>query len=190
MKKILFYNWIEFDDPLRRGGGVTVYQKNLIEKMIEDDDVEVSFFCSGRTYDMKNKEMRIVEEKTIFGDKCKSFVVINSPILAPAALSFNDVKTYLYDETLSVLLEKFILDQGGYDVIHFNNMEGLTLNVLKLKEKFNNTRFIFSVHNYYMFCPQVHLWKSEVENCPSFNEGRDCINCMKDNVNKKRLRKS
>ena len=27
--KILFYNWVQFDDPERRGGGVSIYQRNL-----------------------------------------------------------------------------------------------------------------------------------------------------------------
>ena len=187
MKKVLFYNWIEFDDPLNRGGGVTVYQKNIIEKIIEDKDIEVSFFSAGRSYDVKDKKLRIIKQENIYGDRCKSFVIINSPILAPAALSFNDIKTYLYDETLNELLEKFIIKQGGYDIIHFNNMEGLTLNVLKLKEKFPTTRFIFSLHNYYMFCPQVNLWKQDKNNCAMFNEGKECIKCMPDNLIKKKI---
>ena len=38
MKKILYYNWVPFDDDENRGGGVSIYQKNLIEKILEDGE--------------------------------------------------------------------------------------------------------------------------------------------------------
>ena len=35
--------------------------------------------------------------------------------------------------------------------IHFNNFEGLSLNVLKIKEDFPDIKIIVSLHNYYLF---------------------------------------
>ena len=41
MKKILIYNWVPFDETENKGGGVSVYTKNLIRHLIRRDDLEV-----------------------------------------------------------------------------------------------------------------------------------------------------
>ncbi len=51
MKKILIYNWIAFDEKENKGGGVTVYTRNLISHLSERGDWEVCFLSSGRAYD-------------------------------------------------------------------------------------------------------------------------------------------
>ena len=38
--KILYYNWVDYLDAERRGGGVSVYQKNLIAALEGDPEVE------------------------------------------------------------------------------------------------------------------------------------------------------
>lgn len=35
--KILYYNWIQFDELY--GGGVNVYQKNIIEELIKNNEI-------------------------------------------------------------------------------------------------------------------------------------------------------
>ena len=41
MKKILLYNWVQFDDEEKRGGGVTVYFKIVIDQVLKDDRNEM-----------------------------------------------------------------------------------------------------------------------------------------------------
>jgi cellulose synthase/poly-beta-1,6-N-acetylglucosamine synthase-like glycosyltransferase len=48
--KILFYNWVQFEDPEKRGGGVSIYQKNLIEKLSLDRTKDIYFLSSGIAY--------------------------------------------------------------------------------------------------------------------------------------------
>ena len=45
--KILYYNWVDYLDPEGRGGGVSVYQKNLLEEFGKSNNNELYFLCSG-----------------------------------------------------------------------------------------------------------------------------------------------
>lgn len=60
--KILYYNWIQFDNPEGIGGGVNVYQKNLIEYIVKHTNDNIYFLSSGWKYDGYNQTIRI--EKT------------------------------------------------------------------------------------------------------------------------------
>ncbi len=177
--KILYYNWVPFDDDENRGGGVTVYQRNLIAELLKKTDYEVFFISSGISYSLRKKEPYFVRTKNIFKKRCKTFQIVNSPILSPGHCAFDDMELYLYDLKLYQLFKNFVLKFGPFDVIHFNNFEGLSLNVLKIKEDFPDIKIIVSLHNYYLFCPQVNLWKREKENCLDFDDGKDCLQCLK-----------
>ena len=58
--KVLLYNWIPFDNESGRGGGVTVYLKNLIQEIIEHnkENIELFFLSSGCYYDIYNTTIR------------------------------------------------------------------------------------------------------------------------------------
>ena len=177
--KILYYNWVSFDDDENRGGGVTMYQRNLIQNLLDmPDRPEVYFISSGIAYSLFRSKTHIIRTKNIFGNRCKSFQIVNSPILSPGYFSFDDVRLYLRDKTLYAIFRTFIEKHGPFDVIHFNNFEGLSLNVLKIKEDFPDTKIVYSMHNYYAFCPQVNLWKRENANCLNFHGGSDCLTCL------------
>ena len=180
MKKILFYNWVQFDDSEKRGGGVTVYLKNLIDQLILDKDYEVFFLSSGMSYDVNDSSIRIESTPNIYDEtgRCHSFEIVNSPVLSPAYLQFHDLDIYLNDEKLYNMIKTFIKDQNGIDIIHLHNLEGLSINVLNIKKDFPNTKILFSLHNYFPFCPQVNLWWREQLNCVDFKNGSECSNCV------------
>lgn len=175
--KILYYNWVPFDDNARRGGGVTVYLNDLISKMSLDNQLQCSFFSSGLKYTFDNK-LRIEETKNCFSNRVKSFQIINSPVHAPACMQFSNLDIYLNDTTLLNLLESFWVEQGGFDVVHFNSLEGLSLSVLKLKELHPEAKFYYSLHNYFLFCPQVNLWTSTGMNCYCHSQFPYCSRCV------------
>ena len=176
--KILYYNWVPFDDDENRGGGVSVYQRNLISYLLKQSDNEVYFISSGIAYTAESKGVYIKRTSNIYGKRCKTYQIINSPILSPGHCAFDDMDIYLSDLELYQIFKKFITQNGPFDVIHFNNFEGLSLHVLKIKEDFPNTKMIYSLHNYYAFCPQVNLWKKERESCYDFHDGKDCLTCL------------
>ncbi len=186
-KKILIYNWIPFDETEGKGGGVTVYTKNLIKYLAEHTDWEIFFLSSGRAYDRKCKRTYIEQTTNIFGKNCRSYQIVNSPVLSSAHLSFAYPEDMLEDRVLKKVVGEFFAVWGGFDIVHFQNFEGLSLSVLELKEKYQKTRFIYSLHNYYMFCPQVMLWRNDRESCTLRRCGRACISCMPRDVHKRKV---
>jgi len=183
-KKILFYNWDYLDG--NEGGGVTVYSRNLISNLRKDKNYEIFYFNSGISYDT-SKKLKIKRIKNSISKEIKTYTIVNSPILAPSHHNFYGIKEYLTDTSLYEILKKFILKQGGFDIIHFNNLEGLSVNVLKLKEDFPKTKFIFSVHNYFLFCPQVNLWNKEKLSCDDYCSGKECLDCLVHYYDKNRI---
>lgn len=167
---ICYYNWVDFDDNLKRGGGVTVYQNNIMNAASCTKD-KFYFIASGVYY--KPPFNRVSYE--INGDRAR---IYNSETLAPSHLSFYSKSQVEGEDTANAFVD-IIKKWGDVDIIHFNNLEGLPVEVLKLlKEQCPNIKIVFSVHNYYAFCPQVNLWHDEKENCLDFNDGKNCIGCV------------
>lgn len=184
--KILFYNWVPFDDKHHRGGGVAVYLHDLIGRFSEDPQYECTFFSSGLEYTFDGK-LRIEKTQNCNAENVASFQIVNSPVHAPACMQFTDLQTYLNDTALLELLDAFWEEQGGFDIVHFHNLEGLSLPVLQLKDRHPDAKFYFSLHNYFLFCPQVNLWTDTGNNCyrsPSFPHCSQCIVTANTNVEK------
>ncbi len=176
--KILFYNWVDYLDDEKRGGGVSVYQRNLIHALDARDDTECLFLSSGISYDLFNNTPRW--ERVRHGpaeDRDKRYEIVNSGVLSPAHHSFGDMRQVEDDATRDTFFD-FLRARGPFDVVHFNNLEGLPASVLSLKEHFPQTRVVLSLHNYYPICPQVNLWYQERENCLDYDDGRKCENCL------------
>lgn len=182
--KILFYNWVRFDDDENRGGGVTVYQRNIIEQLVGEGH-EVLFFYSGIDYDFINKNVYYKRIEPSCSIDCTIYTIVNSPVFSPAHLMFNDLDIVCNDVVLKNIVDDLFQEIGGVDVIHFNNIEGLSLSVLELKHKYSRTKFIFSVHNYYIFCPQVNLWRKNKIRCTDHEDGYACLSCLPYTINLK-----
>lgn len=175
MKKILIYNWTQFDKP--DGGGVTVYINNIINEMVKDPNISVTFLSSGTKYSLFRRKMFIKKTKNKYSNKVNSYTIYNSKTMF-AINQFSRIDIYNLDDSIPQLLSKFIEEHGPFDVIHFNNLEGLSLNVLKLKEKYPQTKFIYSMHNYFPVCPNVYLWQHDKTNCLDYQNGKQCLNCI------------
>ena len=177
--RILFYNWIQFDKKNNSGGGVNVYQKNIIDYLVNNTDHEIFFLSSGIYYDLVSKKIRIKESNNVYGSKCRTFKLINSTCMAPVKALYEDIETYLTDMSVYNVFANFVKEHH-FDVIHFNNIEGLPLNCLKIKRDFPETRVIYSLHNYYMFCPQVNLFYHNEKNCDKYDDSKACCRCLAD----------
>ena len=188
--RILLYNWIPFDDKNGRGGGVTVYLKNLIDEILKEDNekIEIFFLSSGCYYDIYNEETRYEEISNIYGKKCRTFSIINSPVFSPGFLSFYYLDKVLYDKILKDVFDKFLNTYGPFDAVHFHNLEGLSIPLLACKKDCPKTKFIYTLHNYYPFCPQINLWKEEHCNCNSQNTDETCMKCMDQHVPAEKLK--
>ena len=182
MKKVLIYNWSHVDDMI--GGGVTVYIQNLINALIQSGEYKVTFLNSGWTYDKSGKTY-IKKVNNQFNPLLECYEIVNSPVLAPIEQCAENLRIYLNDKTMLPIINGFIKEQNGFDVIHFNNLEGISLDVLRLKEKYPDIKVIYSMHNYFPFCSRVNLWQDGITDHPhncnktSYDE---CVNCYKRNA--------
>lgn len=183
--KILYYNWIQFDNKDNIGGGVNIYQRNVIEYLINNTNYEVYFLSSGWKYNPFRFAPYIKQTDNIFKEKCKTFEIINSSIIAPAFWAHKNLKKYNIDEESYLLLKDFIQKYGPFDVIHFNNLEGVSINILKIKELYPKTKIIYSVHNYQIICPLVQYFNNQEQIiCNDFKRGVSCLTCSTRNFNK------
>ncbi|MGO4909636.1 glycosyltransferase [Pseudorhodobacter sp. W20_MBD10_FR17] len=188
--RILYYNWVDYTDAEGRGGGVTLYQRNVIEGLEAHRDIEAVFLSSGLSYDLRTRPPRW--EATRHGaakSQKRRFELVNSGVFAPAHSSFGDPSQVSHPATRAAFFD-FVAQTGPYDVIHFNNLEGLPADVLTIKQQHPQTQIILSLHNYYPICPQVNLWANERQSCDDFAGGARCITCLPQQANARLLRVS
>ncbi len=172
--RVLFCNWIDYRDPENRGGGVSVYQRNLIDTLVSHGGVETAFLSAGTAHDLFNRRPHVVQ---IEGGPSPRHALVNSGVVAPAHSDFGGAAQLDHAPTEAAFAD-FVDRSGPWDVIHFNNLEGLPANVLSLRRRWPQTRFVVSLHNYYPFCPQVNLWHDERETCDDFQGGARCETCL------------
>jgi glycosyltransferase involved in cell wall biosynthesis len=177
--RILYYNWVDYLDDEGRGGGVSVYQRNLLAAIDAQPGIEAAFLSSGLSFDLPPGAPRW--EPVRHGplrDRERRYEIVNSGAQSPAHHSFGAPGQVSHPATEAVLCD-FIATTGPYDVMHLNNLEGLPAAALgALRARFPAMRLVLTLHNYYPFCPQVNLWHQERETCGDFDAGRACVNCL------------
>jgi glycosyltransferase involved in cell wall biosynthesis len=175
--RILLYNWVQFDDIESRGGGVRIYEKNLVEHLVSSSDHEIYTVTSGLEHDFLDPQIRIEPTTNVHGSRVKSYTVVNSTVIAPGHHAFGSA--HLFDEgEMLGRWHDFLERHGPFDVIQFDSLEGVPFTFLRIHERFPNTRVLLYAHNYYLVCPQVNLWKEERVHCSDYHKGRDCVNCI------------
>ena len=177
--KILLYNWVPFDNPGHIGGGVTTYCRNLIATILrERPDVQVYFLSSGWAYDISSKECFVRKLDNVFGERCRTFEIVNSPVPAAQEMLLNNPVVGIESQILKAVFSDFVKKYGPFSNIHFQNMEGLSLDVLSLKQEFPETRFIYSIHNYAPFCMTGFYFQRHNHcNCSPEHTSQDCMKC-------------
>lgn len=186
--RILYYNWVDYLDIENRGGGVSVYQRNLMTALQDRSGVDVTFLSSGLSYDLPAAAPRWEQVRHgVQQDRSRRYEIVNSGVLAPGHHAYGDPAQLEHAATVAAFFD-FIEHTGPYDVIHFNNLEGLPVSALALKERWPHTQLILSLHNYYFSCPQVNLWHQERETCDDNEGGRKCAGCLPEQHNPRHIR--
>lgn len=182
--KVLYINWVDYLNHANQGGGTSVYQKNLIEAIQQSPRpvIEPTFLSAGTSYDLiqtspRWEAMRHSPQNPIKNNIVKRFDLVNSGVLAPAHASFGNKAQLSHLQTKKIFFD-FLQKTGPYDVVHFNNIEGLPSDVLELRSHFPQTKVVYTLHNYYPFCPQVNLWYNEEHTCRDHKEWKHCVNCL------------
>lgn len=187
MRRILIYNWIPFDNKWGIGGGVTVYCKNLIGALIKYcDDVEICFVSSGWAYDYSNINCYYINSNNIFGERCKSYEIVNSPIPASQRFLLKNPSMAFKSEKLRNVVQGFYEKEGPFDVVHFNNVEGLSLDCIEYIIKNTKGRTIYSMHNYIPVCITGFYYLRHLsKNCNANYDCNDCKKCCDTRVPKR-----
>lgn len=173
--RILYYNWVDYQDRQGRGGGVSIYLKALMDGLGAENAIEPVFLASGLAHDLRPAVPRW--QPMPGKERAERYEIVNARPIAPAHAQFASPEQIAHAPTEAAFFD-FVARTGPYDVIHFHNLEGLPASVLTLKERWPQTRVVLSLHNYYPFCPQVNLWQNEARHCDDFLEGSACANCL------------
>jgi len=173
--KILYYNWTDFEDPRQRGGGVSIYQQNLIDAARQRGD-EAWFLSAGDCHSPFSRRPFLREVKAR-KEGVRKFVIVNSPFVTPGREAFGqDAAT---SPEMESVFAPFLREHGPFDVVHFNNLEGIPVSFLRVaREHSPAAKILFSMHNYFAVCPQVNLWFQDKAACYDFHDGRKCVNCL------------
>jgi glycosyltransferase involved in cell wall biosynthesis len=173
--KVLYYNWADYEDPEGGGGGVSVYQKNLIAAALAAGDAP-AFLSSGTSYGLVRRRPYV--RRVGAADRgVRKFEVVNSPVLSPGGAAFG--ADAAADPAMEALFADFLRREGPFAAVHFNNLEGIPASLLRVaKGHAPGARVVVGLHNYFPFCPQVNLWFQERENCRDYAGGRKCATCL------------
>lgn len=182
--KVLIYNWLPFDNPWNYGGGVTVYCRNLISEILEEEpDVDIYFLSSGFAYVASMDKTYIRKIDNVFGERVHQYEIVNSPVPAEQRWLYVNPLVALENQDLKELIGDFIENHGPFQTIHFNNIEGLSLDVLDLKQSFPETKFIYSIHNYVPMCVNGSYYMRHKHcNCNPDHTGEDCFKCTRADI--------
>jgi glycosyltransferase involved in cell wall biosynthesis len=168
--RIVLYNFLQPEEP--GAGGVGVYMKNIAEALAKNH--EVILLSSGDLYSPKKKEPWV----DFRNDAFQRAIIVNSPVVAPAAYAFADVGIQSNNTELDFVPELLQKKYGQIDVFHFHNIEGLTRPFFyELREAFPDARIVYSAHNYHPLCARVSLWYQDRMVCTDYREGQACTVC-------------
>lgn len=182
--KILIYNWLPYDNPWGWGGGVTVYCKNIINEILKQNPcTEIYFLSSGFAYDATRLDTYI-RPVDFGGDKrVHQMEIVNSPVPAEQRWMYVNPLVALENESLKKVFKEYIEQYGEFEAIHFNNIEGLSLDILDLKEDYPNTKFVYSIHNYVPLCVNGSYYMRHKHcNCTPDHTGEDCFKCTRADI--------
>ena len=178
--RILIYNWVPYNNQWNFGGGVTVYCRNLIQQIRRNNpEVSIYVLSSGFAYDASSLEIFTRKINSDSPD-VHQYEIVNSPIPAEQANMFVNPTAAVKNERLKKVFSDFLSKYGPFDVIHFNNIEGLSLDVFDLKKDYPDTRFIYSIHNYVPMCVHgFYYMRHKHKNCTPDHTGKDCMKCTR-----------
>jgi glycosyltransferase involved in cell wall biosynthesis len=173
--RILIYNFVQPEDPThKQGGGVAIYQRNLVRALL-DAGHEIVSLSSGDRYSLLGTTPRLAYE----AGTPERAIILNSPVYAPAHSSFHAIEHYADAVGLDAVPAALRARYGRFDVLHFQNVEGITAGFLRgMRKAFPEARMLLSAHNYNLVCPQVNLWFREHQACGDYRNGRACVNCL------------
>jgi glycosyltransferase involved in cell wall biosynthesis len=149
--------------PPASEGGTEIYTHNLSKELTKKHRVFI--FC--RISDPRRKEYEI---KEVFFDGLDIFSINNTFRLC------NSFEMFYKNEAIT---EKFIkiLDKIKPDIVHIQHLIFLsTLIIAEIKKR--KIPVVFTLHDYWLICPQWHFLKKDFTTCDNNIDISQCLNCL------------
>lgn len=172
--RIVLVNWAQIWDGASYGGGVNQYCQALAIELVKRGHDVVSLF-GGRTYLPAPTHCHIRRHDDWMG--VRVFEVINSPVMAPSIVQFEDPMGEVSAPELEDQVGRLLAELKP-DAIHWNNIEGFSIGCLAKARAVCQARHFFSLHNYHTICPQVYLMQGHRKTCYDFDNGHNCAKCI------------
>lgn len=143
-------------------GGSEVYAYNLCQKLAKEHEVFVFY----RVNDLHIKEYSVIHTNL---DKLEIFTINNT---------FRLYDSFEMTYKNNAIAEKFasILEQIRPDVVHIQHLLYLSTKLVKEIKK-RRIPVIFTLHDYWLICPQGQLFKNGMEVCNG-KDSLECIDCV------------
>lgn len=114
----------------------------------------------------------------------KMFEVVNSPLFHAGYLGtlnpYMDLK-----ESVSEKYFREVLDDFKPDIIHIQELAGLPSSLVDIIKEYS-IPMVMTLHNYYLLCPKVNLFKFDNKNCVENLVGKNCLICCSNAPNNNR----
>jgi hypothetical protein len=172
--RIVLVNWAQIWDGASYGGGVNQYCQSLAIELAARGHEVFSLF-GGRTYLPTPTDCFIRRHDDWLG--VKVFEVINSPVMAPSIVQFEDPMGEVSAPALEEQVGRLMAALKP-DAVHWNNIEGFSIGCIAAARRACDARHIFSLHNYHTICPQVYLMQGHRRACLDFDNGHNCASCI------------
>ena len=151
-----------------RAGGLIEYVEDIMAELVKRGHQEIYFFAG--SYDLKLKPYL----KEYKGNGIKYYELVNSPNIAPERME--RPLDECHQKTIERLFED-VLSKEMPDIVHIHELEGLTAGIIDVAKNYK-IPLIFSIHNYWPFCSQVHLFDYvNGQICDDYDTGRRCVKC-------------
>jgi len=172
--RIVLVNWAQIWDGASYGGGVNQYCQSLAIELVRRGHDVVSLF-GGRTY-LPTPKHCFIRRHDDWMD-VKVFEVINSPVMAPSIVQFEDPMGEVSAPELEQQVGRLLAELKP-DAVHWNNIEGFSVGCVAKARAVSGARQFFSLHNYHTICPQVYLMQRHRQACFDFDNGHNCASCI------------
>ena len=158
---------------------MTLYLQNLIRQLTKEKNIEVTFLSSGSSYDLLQRKIYWKRTTNIYENKnVNSYEIVNSPIKAPAHDSFGQIEDCSNNDKIANAFVDFVKHAGPYEIIHFHNIEGISVKCIEALKKNLESKIVYTFHNYHLLCPQIELFRYGKELCHDYEEGAACVGCL------------
>lgn len=188
--RIVLVNWAHIWDGASYGGGVNGYCQALGLELVRRGHDVVSL-CSGLTYapggtvggggkgEAEPGPCQLRRHDDWLG--IRVFEILNSPVVAPSLLQFDDPAGETHCPELEGICREFFVSLRP-DVVHWHNVEGFSAGCVAAARRpegeWPGARLLYSLHNYHTICPQVYLMQGHTDPCFDAEGGKRCAECI------------